>query len=176
MANWVKIADYPSYSVSDKGEVRNDVTCRVLRAGVNRNGYVHVVLCNNGKTKNKDVHRLVAEAFVPNPYNKPQVNHIDGNKQNNDANNLEWMTAKENINHAFNILDSSSHREKIRLSRLDNQYRAIPVIRVEDGKIYESIKEASDDMKISHTLISRVCRYEKGTACGYHWKFLKEII
>jgi len=63
------------------------------------NGYKHVQLCKKGKIKNKHIHRLLAETFISNPENKPQVNHIDENYHNNDLSNLEWVTAKENVNH-----------------------------------------------------------------------------
>ena len=62
-------------------------------------GYLVVKLCKNNIRSNKKIHRLVAQAFIPNPENKPQVNHIDEDKTNNMVSNLEWMTAKENTNH-----------------------------------------------------------------------------
>lgn len=64
-------------------------------------GYARVILCKNGKSRKHPVHRLVAIAYYPNPENKPQVNHIDGNKLNNHKDNLEWNTASENTQHAF---------------------------------------------------------------------------
>ena len=65
-----------------------------------RNGYVYIFLMKDNKSKNFRLHRLVAEAFIPNPENKLQVNHKDGNKLNNNVNNLEWCTHRQNINHA----------------------------------------------------------------------------
>lgn len=65
-------------------------------------GYEIVDLYKNGKRKTVRVHRLVAEAFIPNNDNKPEVNHIDGNKHNNNVDNLEWVTKKENCRHAWN--------------------------------------------------------------------------
>ena len=82
---WIKVKGFELYSVSDQGNVRNDKTGRILKGGLDKDGYPQVILCKNGSRVNRKVHRLVAEAFVPNPDNKPQVNHIDGNKQNNYA-------------------------------------------------------------------------------------------
>jgi hypothetical protein len=73
----------------------------ILKPEVTKFGYYRVVLCCNGKTHKKSVHRLVAEAFLPNPGDKPQVNHKDGNKLNNNVSNLEWCTASENSRHAW---------------------------------------------------------------------------
>lgn len=90
-----------NYSVSTEGQVRNDITGKLLSPGTTGNGYQKVVLYSQGKRNEYSVHRLVALAFLDNPENKPQVNHIDGNKANNNLNNLEWCTVSENLVHAY---------------------------------------------------------------------------
>ena len=86
------------YEVSNTGQVRN---CRgkLLRPGLNHNGYLKCVLCKKGKTKTIYIHRLVAQAFLPNPDNLPQVNHKDEDKTNNSVDNLEWCNSKYNVNY-----------------------------------------------------------------------------
>ena len=86
-----------NYSVSDNGEVRKDTNNYMMKLQIQQ-GYQHVTLQINGKPKRFRVHRLVAEAFIPNPENKPEIDHIDGNKSNNNVNNLRWCTHKENMN------------------------------------------------------------------------------
>ena len=112
---WKEIKGYEGkYIISNYGEIislprtkqnnskKQYVEPKEIRKIVNnRNGYVYVYLCNDGKDINMRVHRLVAEAFIPNPNNLPQVNHKDGNKINNRVDNLEWCTASENIRHAY---------------------------------------------------------------------------
>lgn len=114
---WRKIEGFEYYEVSDNGRVRSlprIVPCRgrfitkrgglILKPGLSGRGYEQVCLwlCNN-VSKQKYVHRLVAEAFLPNPNNKPEVNHIDGNKRNNELANLEWVTASENQQHSISM-------------------------------------------------------------------------
>ncbi len=95
---WKPVKGYENYSVSNLGEVKNNSTGRILKSSNGR--YEHLVLPKEGGYKSLYVHRLVAIAFV-NPNGKKEVNHIDGNKKNNKADNLEWCTSRENINHAW---------------------------------------------------------------------------
>jgi len=96
---WVVINNYPLYSISNLGNVKNNKTNLKLKIDHNKDGYCQVKLYNP-KPKTKTIHRLVALHFIENPENKREVNHKDGNKLNNCVNNLEWVTKKENKAHA----------------------------------------------------------------------------
>lgn len=166
---WKIIEDYPNYSVSNLGRVRNDKTGRILTAHKRgrRNTYYLYVNLFQGKIIGRLIHRLVAEAFIPNPEQKSEVNHIDGNTFNNAVDNLEWVSHSENILHAYRVLN----REMGSKAAAVNSKK---IVRVEDGQVFNSIQEASHACglksltSISHCLIGG--RYRK-TAGGYHWKY-----
>ena len=100
MEEWKEIPGYEGlYEVSNKGNVRNVRRNKLLRLQKTNNGYIRVVLSKNRIKTGFQVHRLVALTFLPNPLNLPQVNHLDENKKNNNIDNLEWCTAKYNINY-----------------------------------------------------------------------------
>jgi len=167
---WKDIAGYEGrYQVSTLGRVRNSKTARICKpskCGGSRN-YLHVTLYQGSHDSRKSVsiHRLVADAFIPNPDNLPEVNHIDGNGFNNVVSNLEWITHAENMIHASKVLGK-------RVACCETF--AKPIIRVEDGQIFNSITEAAKacGMKtgacISHCLNGRPYH---NTAGGYHWKY-----
>lgn len=138
---WKDIEGYEElYQVSNLGRVRRNG--RILKARVKRKGYLGVVLYNKSEPKHYIIHRLVAEAFIPNHENKPQVNHIDENKTNNTAANLEWVTAKENANHGT------------RNSRMSHKIVAINRL-TGDSYNFNSIRECARTLKLSSGNISR---------------------
>lgn len=103
--NWKRIDNYPRYSISDAGRVRREefyskngmlMKAMNMKTTLTKDGYAGLGLTNDNGTKSFMVHRLVAQAFIPNPENKPQVNHLDEDKTNNNVENLAWVTSKEN--------------------------------------------------------------------------------
>lgn len=164
---WKKVEGFPNYSVSNLGRVRNDRTDHILKAfttGYKGNDYPSVQL--HGHTIR--VHRLVALAFIPNPEKKREVNHIDGDHFNNVVSNLEWVTGSENCIHAYRTLGKKKYFGG------ENPF-AKKVIRIEDGKIYESLKDATRDIGLkSHSSLSRCLNGKQNTSRGFHWAYYEE--
>jgi hypothetical protein len=154
---WKEIKGYDGkYHISNRGRCRvfsNDMHHKLITHRVDSAGYVTVRLCFKGKTETKRIHRLVAEAFIPNHMNKPNVNHINGIKTTNYTKNLEWVTHSENIKHAYKLnLIPKSNEKKV----VDNC----------TGKVYNSIKDAAEDLKIKYsTLRSNVNGRRKNKTC-----------
>lgn len=170
---WRDVVGYEArYQVSSMGRVksleRKDrlgriVKERILKPGVDHNGYQVVNLHAGGKPKNVTVHRLVCQAFRENPENKPEVNHIDEDKTNNNAVNLEWCTRKENINHG-----SRSERMAKTKSKPVGQY-------TRDGelvKIWPSAIEVRRQAGFSQGNISQAANGKLKTAYGFRWKYV----
>ena len=97
---FVTIKDYPNYSINENGEVKSIYVSKLLKPRTAGRGYFCYQLRNENGVKNEYIHRLVAKTFIPNPNNFPQVDHIDGNRANNNVSNLRWVSNYENM-HAF---------------------------------------------------------------------------
>lgn len=109
---WIKLKVNNNYSINENGEVRNDITGHIKTPTLNKqNGYLCVDLYMNNKRTKVPIHRLVAEAFIKNPDNKPTVDHKDGNRQNNAISNLRWSTYSEQ-NSRFETVGVRSQRVK----------------------------------------------------------------
>ena len=170
------------YNFSD-GTMTNTIIKhgKILKLHTSNNGYLQCTLSKQGyKPKQANVHKLVADAFIPNPDNLPIINHKDENKLNNQAENLEWCTQRYNINHSCKL-----HPGRISENNTNNPKRSKKVVCVETGKIYPSTKEAFRQTGISYGNIGNACRkaktkdsrgnyYTVHTAGGYHWEYLDE--
>ncbi len=139
-----KIDGYDIYSVSNLGNVRNDETNHILKGGKNSRGYLHVSLYKNGKKSHRIIHQLVARAFIPNPENKPCVDHINGDKTNNCVDNLRYASNSENAMNQKKSKNNTSGVKGVSWHTRDNKWRAHIKI---DGKnmhlgLFEDIEEA----------------------------------
>jgi hypothetical protein len=142
-----------------------------------QNGYYFVNLYNNGRHFHKPIHRLVAQAFIPNPLNKQQVDHIDGCKTNNNTSNLRWATAKENMNNPNTHCRMSDNAKKNPVSGAKNPYSRVVAQYSIDGLLiatYESCGFASKATGIKRDCIIQCARGITYTSGGYIWKYLTE--
>lgn len=163
--NWKKIDGFENYSISDEGNVRNDNTMKIVKQHIGNHGYYMVNLWRNNKGHWKTVHRLIAIAFIQNSENKMCINHIDGNKQNNNISNLEWCTYSENQLHRSRVLKKT----RFPVEALKATRKA--VVCVETGKVYASVSEAARMCGLWQQNISKVLKGEIHTTGGYHWGY-----
>lgn len=134
----------------------------------NSRGYSIVILTKGKKRKTIGTHRLVAQTFIPNPNNYPQVNHKDGNKQNNNVTNLEWCTASYNIKHAFDngLKKPKKGKENVCSKSICQYDKNMNLI-----KIWGSMKEAEREIGVDHSTILRCAKKRQKTAGGYVWRY-----
>ena len=147
------------YAVTSCGKVYSYKRKRFLKPGTDKDGYLCVRLCKDGKIKNYKIHRLVAETYIPNTENLPEINHKDENKTNNCLQNLEWCDHKYNINYG-------TRNEKISNSK------KIPILQYKlDGEFVREWQSATD---VGREVRDNICHCLKGrhkTALGYIWKY-----
>lgn len=149
MEEWKRIRDY-DYEVSTEGRVKNMQTGKILKQYENHSGYLRVRLYKDKKGKYFRVHRLVAEAFIPNPNGFIEVDHLDKNRQNNHVDNLQWINHKEHIR--------KNHGKMIRC--------------VETGEIYDNIRQASEETDLSYKALSKCLTGGSKTCGGMHWEYV----
>ena len=166
MERWKVIDGWERYEVSDAGRVRNSETGKLLRLRSDKNGYQMITFSIDSRRTTKKIHRLVAEAFIPNDGNKPQVNHKDGNHRNNHVENWEWCTSSENHLHAYKILGRVVHRSE------KSGREKKKVLCVDTGEVYESAMEAARAVGGKQGALSSVCRNERNTYKGKRWRYI----
>lgn len=187
---WKDIEGYEGlYQISNLGRVRsldrymkNGTSNQYIRKGkilIQQKGtgnYIQVCLSKNCKGKCYKLHRLVAEAFIPNIENKPDINHIDGNKSNNCANNLEWCTKSENMKHAARTGLFVPYNKGKRGKECHSS-KKVAMIDKDTGKIlryFDSEKEGALFLgKNDKSNISSCCQQRSKTAYGYKWKIIE---
>jgi len=174
--NWKDIAGYEGqYQVSDLGRIRSLNYKRTGQTQVlkprNNKGYLQINLYKDRKGKNFWIHRLVAKAFLPNPQNYPQINHVNEDKTNNAVSNLEWCSAKFNQNYG-----TCQKRRAVKLKgKFVNGPCAKPVLQFNKAgnliRKWPSAHEVERQLGFHHSSISQCCRGELKSAYDYFWKY-----
>ena len=169
---WRDITGYEGlYQISNLGNVRNIKFYRKVNPYEHK-GYLRVALCKNNHCTHSYVHRLVAQEFILNSSNKPEVNHKDGNKLNNCVFNLEWCTHQENMEHArktglWKVTENMKRALIIHHKKPVSQYTM-------SGKFvrsFDSAKSASDYTNINSGNITLCCKGKRNSAGGYIWEY-----
>lgn len=166
---WKPVKGYEGfYEISNYGNVKNVQRGNLRKLLLNKDGYVEILLSKNGSVKSVRVHRLVAEAFIPNPDKKPEVNHKDYNKSNNYIENLEWTTRKENVNHSdlrvrhfknkccIYIDCRKTNTGEHHISYRKNERQFYVQIRTKNMKIFKGFKDINEAIKYRDIAIDKL--------------------
>ena len=185
MEYWKPIKGHPNYEVSNLGNVRslnwhNERIVKNLYLKRHNKGYLQVEL-TDGKTKRMYlVHRLVAQAFLPNPNRLPQVNHIDENKANNSVSNLEWCTGSQNmrayyLNHPESVLSLSGPSQRGRKGTKNDLRNTFPIKQLDLNGNLIKVWAYAIDIRHAHnynaTSVWECCEGKRRTAYGYKWQY-----
>lgn len=156
---WKTLSGYTTFEGSNIGKIRNIKSGNVYKIYIRKDGRCQVNLREGSKTRPEKVHRLIAKAFIPNPENKSQVNHKNGNQSDNRVINLEWATPSENTKHAFDVLGHTPINQK-------------KVLCLTNGIEYPSAMEAARRLKLNSGNLSSVCRGLYKSTKGFEFKYL----
>lgn len=150
----------PNYLITERGEVINSKTGKILKPNDNGHGYLYIRLGRGGK--NYYIHRLVAEAFIPNPDNLPEVDHIDTDKSNNRVENLRWVTREGNVHNPLTIAKNR-----------DNHYtkKVIATNKTGESLEFDSIVQAANYLGIGKTAITNCLKGRSKSSAGFTWKY-----
>ena len=161
---WRTVKEYDHYEVNQYGDIRHKKRQYILKPRQNKGGYLYVNFKINGRNTNFAVHRIVANAFIPNPKGYTEVNHKDYDRTNNCVSNLEWVTSSENKQHAYKLQDNKNSRGKqVEQYTKDGKYI----------KTYESLSMAAKDFNCSVCAISNCCLGRSKSSQGFLWKFVE---
>lgn len=155
------------YSISDDGQVRKDSTNYILSQSVQQQYKFVTLILEDKKQKRMRVHRLVAETYIPNPENKPYVNHKDGNRSNNIVGNLEWVTPSENTCHAIKtgLMKSGRSRQVIQYDLQGNEMMT-----------FSSLAEAARETNSNQSKITLCCQRKRDTHNDYQWRYADDPV
>lgn len=162
---WHDIDGYKGlYQISNKGHVKSLKWGkeRILKPGITSSGYLKVGLCKNGRVNQFQLHRLVAETFIANPHNLPEVNHKDENKKNSCVENLEWMRHMDNLNYGTRNERAAKARSKpiLQYSKSGDFIRE-----------WKSAAEVERMLGIANSHIIACCKGKRKSAGGFIWKY-----